>query len=197
MGWAWSPWICQVLGWLLILQVPPGEEDLFDRSKIRTDELPTHVRIKGGNGFVTLLYDNIGVFADKKDAERIAKRILCNLHFFHVVVKEHKFYHHSHWNIQTVERGLQAALSTGAVPSCQLPVHLGIQMGIVPNGRTPQFRWRVDPARIALWQLDHRLQPTMLARRTAQLIGRIVVASPYTAPSLPHCEGTTGRAAAR
>ena len=57
MGWSFSPWVAQSIGWAAILYHEENEEVLFEVPEGLT-QLPTFVRIKGG-GFICLYYDNV------------------------------------------------------------------------------------------------------------------------------------------
>ena len=54
MGWTWSPYVCQVLSWLLMLHEEPDdtpEDRIFDSSTLKADSPPSYLRFLGGEGF--------------------------------------------------------------------------------------------------------------------------------------------------
>ena len=77
MGWSFSPWIAQTVGWAAILHHEPDEEQLFDVPDDLT-QLPTFIGIKGG-GFVCLYYDNIlAANVDHAIMEKVLHRLQRN-----------------------------------------------------------------------------------------------------------------------
>ena len=54
MVWTWSPYVCQVLSWLLMLHEEPDdtpEDRIFDSSTLKADSPPSYLRFLGGEGF--------------------------------------------------------------------------------------------------------------------------------------------------
>ena len=77
MGWSFSPWIAQSIGWAAILFREADEEILFEVPE-GLAQLPTFVRIKGG-GFICLYYDNVFACAmDPRVMERVRDRLTRN-----------------------------------------------------------------------------------------------------------------------
>ena len=92
MGWAWSPYVAQSVGWSVLLHMEAKDEELF-LVPPNLKSLPTYIPVKGG-GFVTLYYDNVFVVGvDQKIMERVRNRIKRNMSpaFFDLVEKPGSF----------------------------------------------------------------------------------------------------------
>lgn len=97
MGWSHSPRICQSIAWAAILHKDPRCKDpdpLDDaRKEIRgLNDPPQYVRMTVNGvvvGFITLTYDNIGIFSADHDAYlKVNSRIRANFKHFNIIEKE-------------------------------------------------------------------------------------------------------------
>jgi len=59
MGWSWSPFLAQCVGWLLLSGRHPNEAPLFNEDFTEDAGLPTFLHLRDCPGFAVLYYDNI------------------------------------------------------------------------------------------------------------------------------------------
>lgn len=171
MGWTWSPYICQLLSWLLVLHKEnQNEEELFDTSALSSDQLPSFISIKGAGGFVSILYDNFGVFCDNADKlDLIKNRIHRNFEIFGVKVKDGSETLHTSKQMRVEE------YSEEFDPERKrpLPQFLGLEFGRIHFGRL-HFSWRAAPSKIKKWRLLKVPTSGDIARKFASVVGKIV-----------------------
>jgi hypothetical protein len=169
MGWSFSPFCCQVLAWLLLLYRRPGEEELFEA--ISTDTMPKYLKFRKARGLATVLYDNFGIVAEDASAlDEIRARLIRNLNLFEVVIKDGSNKRFLNKDIRDDLRRDEEHTEDGAKK--KLPVHLGVQMGIIQQGLL-YFAWRADPEKIEKWKMDIPSHEGP-ARAFARFVGRII-----------------------
>ena len=175
MGWSWSCWIAQAIVWMLILLRVGNEKPMFvDADFNTTTELPRFVRLKDG-GFVSVTYDNIGIWCNNQDALlELQDRIVRNMNMFHAIIKPDS---------------LQCFSAKQMLRQENLPVHLGIEFSL--KGRKRVLHWRMDPTRIAQWQKEQLVGAldNISARNVARLCGRIIRFFYIALEPLYECEG--------
>lgn len=96
MGWTFSPYLSQCTGWSLILRrgSPPGQGGLYSYDIADGLEAPPrYINILDASkkivGFVTLLYDNIGIFCSSRSiGEAAYNEIKANAAEAHVIFKQ-------------------------------------------------------------------------------------------------------------
>lgn len=178
MGWSWSPWVCQSIGYTLMLATGFFDKVLAGLSPgdSTAPSTPPRFLTRTENGIVValgfLLYDNILV-ATKHESqaanfEAAFRRSLKD----HKVVEKHlrtftsKFLRNQTWDepLECTEEEREALKEDRCV-------HLGIQLGVSPGGR---LRWRHDPTKIERWKtnlLPLLKEPTMPIRLVARVVG--------------------------
>ena len=174
MGYSWSPYLAQCFSWTCILRKPSAPRKGqtaspylgIDYSEIASlDTLPPYVFLRDGTGrpigFITVVYDNIGVFTNNKQlAVQWSQRLLSNAKALKFWFKEMSVgspsspvYVVDVWN--TV---LQGPKPPKVLPSPDekekrrknvLITFLGVQMDF-KNADHP-FRWRHAPEKLEKW----------------------------------------------
>ena len=147
MGWSHSPRICQSLAWTAILHKSKQVPDALDaaRKEIRgLEDPPQYVRLTVDGvtvGYVTLTYDNIGIFCVDHDVfGSINAQIRENLKYFNIVEKE--------W-ITTPSNHMSLPRDVVEVQDFEGGSHyLGVQFAV--NKR--RLHWRTSPSRVTKWQ---------------------------------------------
>jgi len=170
MGWSYSPFICEMLAWFLVLHLEPGERALFRKADYLNDHggLPTHVHIQRPDGselpigFVSITYDNVGVFCSDCDTcLKIKKRVLRNLTLFGALVKEESVGYFSAKDMAEHAR------------SPKRPEYLGLSLGVRTTAGERSLIWKVSEQRMKEWE-NSQYSNRMTRRRVAQWCGRIL-----------------------
>ena len=150
MGWSWSPFICQLIAWTLCLHTEKNESPIFVAEDFSGQGLPPYVRVArlldgAIIGFICLTYDNIGVFCSEDSAVvEVRRRILRNMKMFGAVVKDGSN-NLFHYNEMRADRRCRDDETS------KLPVHLGIEFGVIMRHRCKALQWRIDPKKICTW----------------------------------------------
>ena len=80
MGWSWSPFLAQSVGWLLLCGRHSNEAPLFNEDFTGDNGLPTFLHLKDCPGFAVLYYDNILVVgSDARIIQAIKTRLVRNM----------------------------------------------------------------------------------------------------------------------
>lgn len=142
MGWAWSPFIAQAIGWALILRQGASDQHCFEEVP-GTDSPPQYRwvfrRNKDGSrgdrvGLVSLLYDNIGLFVnDEVVLSSFMKRLEATMREHAVPLKYSESY---------PPHRMRTEPQTGPGPRTEreFPVYRGIQFGVYGKKRLPCLR---------------------------------------------------------
>jgi len=202
MGWSFSPRICQSLAWAILLSAP-ANPDRTTSSVLNSDGLakarrqcrqiehpPKYVLLHddAGNvvGFVTLTYDNIGIWcSDEKIWLALVAKINAAMRWCNVVIKEaHPVTH-------------EQMLVDG--PHFTGMSHLGIQYGLKESSGVLYPTWRLDPERIeryveTLDLLETKIEESdsgaaLSRREVARVVG--IVIWHLTVIQRPLCYATT------
>ena len=174
MGWSWSPFLCQIIAWLLYLHRESGDEQIFEEPS--GDKAPRFLKLTKGPGFATVLYDNFAIISDDQSAlDNAQKRLRRNLDLFSVIVKpgSEKSYTNKEMRIDLKRDNTPNEETDDEKLQCTAPIHLGVQCGVAEHG-VLRMAWRADPKKIAVWRRDP--PPAMLApaRLIARFVGRII-----------------------
>jgi hypothetical protein len=178
MGWSHSPYICQCLAWTAILysSKKDNSDGLMEARKeaCGATELPQYVTIRDDEnqavGFVTLTYDNIGVWCtDHRFLDALHQKIIANFErHADIALKEH-----------LLVTGQEARLFDPKQPppsDFKGITYLGVQYGVhYPPRGPPRLFWRHEPTRIEQWPslyMSSGLEYT--ARQIARVIGIIL-----------------------
>jgi hypothetical protein len=174
MGWSYSPRICQCIAWTVIA-FNANPSDNSDGLKQAREDLkgakdpPRFVRITNLDGasigFVTLTYDNVGVFCtDAKIARVLWTKIKSRFGSCNIVLKDKSLKY-----------------SSGSQMNCDSPrfaglEYLGVQYAVKHIGvDEAHIRWRHDPERVKRWQpLLAKICAAMSAREAAQVCGVLI-----------------------
>lgn len=189
MGWSFSPRICQCLAWCLIV-APPGvykdgrvplsansnEDGLASaRKSLRQSEHPPKFVLLHDDtgevcGFVTLTYDNIGLWcSDENIYNCLTKKIDQITKWCNITMKVQDPV--DYCNLLFAD-GLKAT-ATFIEPGAKGTSHLGIQYALRLNDGQHRAAWRLDPERIVRYVpiLDALDDGHDLTRRE---VGRVV-----------------------
>ena len=124
MGWSHSPTISQCIAWGIILFVESNERRMFS-TPVSTVDPPQFLSVlqnDGEVGFITLLYDNIGMFCVSDDiAEKVKNRLDRNFERFKVKLKYNRHYSAKRMNVNS--------------PLFAGPIHLGVQYSCICRAR--------------------------------------------------------------
>jgi len=156
MGWSWSPYIAQCIGWSLILHTLPCDVYVFESA---SQESPPQYRwlcrrMPDGStgsrvGFVTLLYDNIGMFcSDQVVAQAFKRRVEATMAEFDVPLKYSDLFisgPRSCMRILPIS-AVDQKRRRGEIEEPRFPIYRGIQIGLATRDHVPNFR--LDPTRV-------------------------------------------------
>jgi hypothetical protein len=193
MGWSHSPYICQCLAWTILLFADsdfPGNRDGLDRARAElrgAEQLPQYVTLRNDQGedvgFITLTYDNIGVFTiDGAIREALAHKVHSNFtKKAGVVLKELHDRPPRHVTL------LKPPVDDSALHGFLGIEYLGVQYGVIRSARQVcQLIWRHVPSRAAEWEkLTLPSDRLVTARTIARTIG--VILWHYTVTLTPLC----------
>jgi len=156
MGWSWSPYIAQCIGWSLILHTLPPDVYVFEAV---SQESPPQYRwlcrrLSDGSagtrvGFVTLLYDNIGMFCiDHVVAQAFKRRIEATMAEFAVPLKYSDLFISGPRSCMRIlpASAVDQKRHRGEVGEEKFPIYRGIQIGLATRNYVPNFR--LDPSRV-------------------------------------------------
>lgn len=168
MGFSFSPFVCQVLIWALLLFTESCEAPLWFTEDTLGVLPPKFVRLRNPRtgdecGFITVLYDNVGIFCTEPNLlDNLIARIRRNITRFGAVVKpgSEKLFHPKQMNVQALRY------------NC--PVHLGVQFGFRREFGLYHAQWRVSPAKIDEWKQTPFPSGLSTPRRIARIAGRVM-----------------------
>jgi hypothetical protein len=195
MGWSWSPYICQCLAWSAILHNPKKEGNEYEfRLAPRQESPPKYVQIhrKGAEracGFVTLLYDNVGVFCQDHDiSNQLHAQIQRNMNEANIILKPSSIIkadpgmididlpERPKDNTSREKRGREAEeeekkekQETQNVPTryfLEDAIYRGIQFGCRISEGLERILVRCDPKKVGTWRKRTRpdsTQPVLLS----------------------------------
>lgn len=146
MGWTGSPFIAQCLAWSLILHRESGDLHMF--TDCEPGESPPQLcwvyrRNPDGSlgervGFVSLLYDNIGLFVtDARVMASFKSRLEENAKWLHVPLKYSVPFVPG--QMRTEPLTTPATLKAARPERCY-PTYRGIQIGVATRGPMPRYR---------------------------------------------------------
>lgn len=182
MGWSWSPFLAQAIGYLLII-VALAEIGLEVTASIRNSSSPPPyilLRSAGSTIFICLWYDNVLFITDDGDlSKRFFSKFSVVCRRFRAVFKHWTEFRGSH----LLTRNIPNIPSAGASP---LPLYLGLQFALSSKRNRDQpgsvtLTWRPDPEKKARW-LSAIEEGEMAAgsklgvspRAVLQIIGRVM-----------------------
>ena len=157
---------------------------------------------KKGKGFVSVLYDNfIMIGEDESTIREVYARLLRNLRKFWIIVKEgtEHFFTNDDMRVTPIAkrerdaapmtRTLTELIDEQITSTATLPIHVGIQIGLIQRGRL-NLAWRVAPKRVLQW---YQTTPAWdgkpwTARQLAQTVGRIIWSHSLSLTPLYHIE---------
>ena len=187
MGWSFSPRICQCLAWCLII-APPGpykdgkvprthsnEDGLaIGRKYLRQQEHPPKFVLLHDNGvvvgFITLTYDNIGMWCSNEGIfDCLVRKIDQLSKWCNITMKTQDPVNYCDLLLATGLRNSAPFAMTEAKGTS----HLGIQYALRVDNGQHRAAWRLDPERINRYSpvLDLLEDEHVLTRRE---VGRIV-----------------------
>ena len=163
MGWSHSPRISQCIAWGIILFVESNERRMFS-TPVSTVDPPQFLSVLQNDeevGFITLLYDNIGMFCVSDDiAEKVKNRLDRNFERFKVKLKYNRHYSAKRMNVNS--------------PLFDGPIHLGVQYSCICRVRKTFVGWRHDPAKCDGWRSALLNSPVCTSVSIARAIGIII-----------------------
>ena len=171
MGWSFSPYICQVVSWALILHVEPGDQLLFSQEEIESygDHPPRelHLITREGQrvGFVSVLYDNLGAWSISEPVIiEFRNHFERNCRMFNAKIKDGSM-------VYTPPKQLK--MREDDERNSTYPVHVGVQFSSIKINRIVHLCWRVDKKTIDRWRTADT--PTKgTPREFAQWAGRVL-----------------------
>ena len=173
MGWSWSPWIAQSVGYLLLIttltelgfELPLG---------VRARPSPPpylHLQLAGVTVFLCLWYDNVLFISDDGN---MATSFYSH---FETVCNRYRATR-KYWNSFRGNDFLEHA----KVPN--FPIYLGLQFALSLRRQRDEYsvtlRWRPDPAKKSVWEASIEKgrssikQRKVTARETVRIIGRVL-----------------------
>jgi len=167
MGWSFSPWICQVLAWTIIMKAVSECVFLQLEGEWSADSLPRFLKIRERSSgkvvaYIFLYYDNIGIFSISSPAlTTLISRLEAAFGRANIAMKEHQ--RRSNAQLQTVDTAGQ---------SCH---YLGLEMACSRLGsKRFTLRWRHVPQKIEeSIELPSHMD-VMSPRFFAHVVGKVV-----------------------
>lgn len=164
MGWSWSPYICQCIAWVMILNTTKEDRKHFYYNYPKGLKTPPrYVDIHRSSdkervGFVTLLYDNVGVFVnDNRIGLKIREQILASCKKCHIILKREpkdSVVQGSpmDMNIELLNDAMMRKKRNRGAHFNNALVYRGVQFGA--QYLLGSFRpvWRCDPEKVEKWK---------------------------------------------
>jgi len=203
MGWSWSPYIAQCIGWALILHTQPSDPYKFDVPPVQSSP-PQYRwlrrRVAGAKGpivgFATLLYDNIGLFCiDAEVSQAFKKRVEATTAYYGVPLKYSDLFISGPRSPMRIlpPHAHEQKKHRAESEEPRFPVYRGIQIGVATHDYIPCFR--LDPSRVTKyrsWAWPVRgltCSLNVMARYTGVILWRASLMFAAYADSMSNYEG--------
>lgn len=173
MGWSWSPWIAQCIGYAIIILALLKIGWAVPESVLHAESPPPYIVLRQGATllFVCLWYDNVLFITNDGNVKT---------NFFNAFESTCKAYHASikHWSSFGGDTFLIKAIDPENPRAPHLPIYLGVQFALqlkrCRTGMGVTLHWRPDPSKTEKWNAS--IESGRVAVKTGACTPRAVVA---------------------